>query len=64
MSATLYERLDRCNHEIKKAAAENKRVHTEAERAGILIWEMDERSIRESIVLEIAAQEQTIWERR
>jgi hypothetical protein len=61
--STLYDRLDHCNHEIKKAGAENKRLHTEAERFGILIWEMDKRSQRASILVEIATQRQTIWER-
>jgi len=61
--SSLLDRLDRCNHEIEKAAAETKRPHTEAERAGILIWEMDERSQRASILIEIATERQTVWER-
>jgi hypothetical protein len=61
--STLYDRLDRCNREIQRAVAENRRLHTEAERSGILIWEMDKRCQRESILVEIATQQQTIWER-
>jgi hypothetical protein len=61
--STLYDRLNRCNHEIRKAAAENRRLHSEAERTGIMMWELDERCQRESILIEIATQQQTIWER-
>jgi hypothetical protein len=60
---TLYDRLQRCNREIQKAVAENSRLHTQAERTGILLWEMDTRCQRESILIEIATQQQTIWER-
>ena len=60
---SLYDRLERCNHELGRVGAENKRLHTEEERAGILIWEMDERSQREAIVAEIAAQGQMLWDR-
>jgi hypothetical protein len=61
--STLYNRLRRCNHAIESVVAESKRLHTEAERAGILIWEMDERNLRELVLIEIATQGQTIWER-
>jgi hypothetical protein len=61
--STLYNRLRRCNHAIETAVAESKRLHTEAELAGILIWEMDERNLRELVLIEIATQGQTIWER-
>lgn len=60
---TLYDRLEHCNHEIRRAIAETKRLHTEAERAGIVAWEMDERSQREAILIEIATQGETVWER-
>jgi hypothetical protein len=61
--STLYDRLDRCNREIRRAAAENRRAHTEAERAGLLAWEMDNRCQRESILIEIVTQQRTLWER-
>lgn len=60
---TLYKRLNRCDREIKTAAAECGRLHTEAEHAGILTWELDKRWQREAILAEIATQEQTTWER-
>ena len=56
--STLYDRLDRCNHKIRQAMAENNRLHTESERVGILIWERDEQFHRESILREIASQQQ------
>ncbi len=56
--STLYDRLDRCNQQLRKALAENNRLHTESERAGILIWERDEHYQRESILREIASQQQ------
>lgn len=52
----LYHRLDRCDQEIQKALAEDKRLHTSAERAGILLWEIDSRLTREMILAEIAAE--------
>ena len=58
--STLYDRLDRCNQQLRKALAENNRLHTESERLGILIWERDEHCQRESILREIASQQQ-LW---
>lgn len=52
MSASLSERLARCDREIAQAIAESQRPHTEAEHAGILLWEMDWRVERQNILQE------------
>jgi hypothetical protein len=54
----LYHRLDQCDHEIQKARAEDKRLHTTAEHAGILLWEIDSRLTRAMILAEIATERQ------
>jgi hypothetical protein len=53
---SLFERLARCDREIANAIAESHQPHTEAEHAGILIWEMDWRAERETILQEIAGE--------
>jgi hypothetical protein len=52
----LKHRLDQCDREIQRALAEEKRVHTTAEHAGILLWEIDARLTREMVLAEIAAE--------
>ena len=54
----LYHRLNECDHEIQRARAEDKRPHTTAEHAGILLWEIDSRLMRETILAEIATERQ------
>jgi hypothetical protein len=44
--------LERCACEIAEALRESQRKHTPAEHVGILLWEMDWRAERESILLE------------
>ncbi len=56
-SASLMERLARCDREIALAIAESHQPHTEMEHAGILVWEMDWRMERENILAEMAARE-------
>ncbi len=51
-----YNRLDYCDREIQRARAEDKRPHTTAEHAGILLWEIDARLTRETILAEIVAE--------
>jgi hypothetical protein len=47
-------KLERCNREIAEALlAASRTDYTPAERIGILIWEMDRRSERESILAEM-----------
>jgi hypothetical protein len=51
---SLASRLERCDREIAEALAATELAdYTPAERIGILIWEMDWRSERESILAEI-----------
>jgi hypothetical protein len=50
---SLLERLARCDREIALAVAESQRPHTQAEHAGILLWEMDWRLERENILEEM-----------
>jgi hypothetical protein len=50
----LASKLERCNREIAEAPlAASRTDYTPIERIGILIWEMDWRSERESILAEI-----------
>lgn len=53
---TLQERLDYCTAQILQALAESRLARTEKEHLGILMWEMDWRAERESILAELAAQ--------
>jgi hypothetical protein len=46
------ERLDRCEREIAEAVRESQKEHTPADHIGILLWEMDWRAERESILKE------------
>lgn len=50
------ERVARCDREIAMAIAASHRPHTEAEHAGILLWELDWRIERENILDEIAEE--------
>ncbi len=52
----LKHRLDHCDREIRRVLAEEKRVLTTAEHAGILLWEIDARLTREMVLAEIAAE--------
>jgi hypothetical protein len=45
-------RLARCESEITAALSESWKQHTRMEQLGILMWELDWRSERESILLE------------
>jgi hypothetical protein len=55
------ERLERCNREIAEALlAASRTDYTPIERIGILIWEMDWRSERESILAEIEHESQSM----
>jgi len=56
---TLQERLEYCTQQILQALAESRLVRTEKEHLGILMWEMDWRAERESILAELAAQTET-----
>jgi hypothetical protein len=47
---TIQERLDHCDREIAQAIEESRRLHTESEHLGILLWEMDWRAEREHIL--------------
>jgi hypothetical protein len=51
------ERLARCDREIELALAESHKPHTEAEHAGILVWELDWRIERQNVLEELAALE-------
>jgi hypothetical protein len=54
----LARRFDRCDREIAEALAATELAdHTLAKRIGILIWEMDWRSERKSILAEAAMRE-------
>ena len=53
----LSERLARCDREMALAVAESQRPHTEAEHAGILVWELDWRIERQNVLEELAARE-------
>jgi hypothetical protein len=55
---TLSERLARCEREVSQAIEESRRPHSQAEQLGILLWEMDWRAERETVLAEIAAQRQ------
>jgi len=54
----LYQRLNHYDHEIQKALAEDRRLHTTAEHAAILLWEIDARLTRDTILAEIATERQ------
>jgi hypothetical protein len=53
------ERLERCEREIAAAIAASQEDHPRKERIGVLLWEMDWRAERESILAESAGGELT-----
>lgn len=53
---TIAERLARCEREIAMASAEGRRLHSDAEHAIILQWEMDQRMERKQILAEMMMQ--------
>ena len=46
------QRLIRCEREIAAAQEESQRPHAPMEHLGILLWELDWRAERESILME------------
>jgi len=56
---SLVDRLARCDQEIAAAIAASQEDRPPKERIGVLLWEMDWRAERESILAESAGGELT-----
>jgi hypothetical protein len=56
---SISERLARCEREIALAIVESNQPHTEMEHAGILLWEMDWRIERETILAEMTVAQRS-----